>query len=80
MARALDQRPAEGADPRRQEIEGEEVAAAVERLHLAADQPEEPHVAQDVKNAGVQERGRPELPDPAVLEDALGRGLEPVPR
>ena len=72
-------RPSKGADSCRQEIESQEVTAPVERLHLAADQPEEPHVAEDVKDAGVKERGRPELPDPAVLEDAFGRGLEPVP-
>src|SRR5208283_4069165 len=33
---------------------------------------------QDVEDAGVQKRCRPELPDPAVLKDRRGRGLEPV--
>src|SRR5271165_5611597 len=74
----LDQYPSEGAGPGRQEVKGEEIATAVKRFHLAADQPEEPHVPQDVQNAGMQECGRPELPDPAVLKNSLGRRLEPV--
>ena len=43
--------PSQRADSAREQVEGQKVAGAVERLHLPAHQPEEPHITKDVEQA-----------------------------
>ena len=50
---AVDQNPCQRTDDGRAQVKGQEIATAVERLHLASDDPEEQHVAQQVPRPGV---------------------------
>ena len=65
--------PGQRAEDRGAQVKSQEIAAAVERLHLPADDPEEPHVAQQVPGIGVQESRRQQFPDAEMMKDAIRR-------